>query len=155
MGKRLLLIGGSVPGQLPDSYARGFDAPTALEAFVSNQIARISRSAAWRATATCRRASGPRLWQQGAASDGCRRPQRQPAAVMVVRAPIWTRRPCGSSDGSSACVLTLTSRTTVIAVCPLTRADVCPAPELIDVTERVHEGRTWEPALAERLQSDE
>jgi hypothetical protein len=154
MGQRLLLIGGFGPGQLPDSYARGFER-RGLEVVRFDSDRAYLESAAFAHNRYLRRACRPWLWaRMHRATIGVARAVK-PHAVMTVKGSYLDaqtiriiKRELGVPffnyyPDHPYCGVPLNPRKTSAQ-----RRD------LIDVLKEYTRVWTWEPALSARLHSD-
>ena len=154
MRKRLLLIGGFGPGQLPDSYARGFER-CGLEVVRFDSDRAYLESAAFADNPYFRRAFRPLLWARLHRATMAVARSVKLDAVMTVK-------------GSYLDAQTVRSITRELGVpffnyypdhpycgVPLNpRKTSAQRRDLIDVLKEYTRVWTWEPALVARLQSD-
>ena len=154
MGTRLLMIGGFGPGQLPDSYARGFER-RGLDVFRFDSDRAYFESAVFAHNPYFRRALRPLLWAKMHRATIAVARTVKPHAVMVVKGSYLDaqtvrslRRELGVPffnyyPDHPYCGVPLSPRKTSAQ-----RRD------LIDVLKEYTRVWTWEPALVARLQSD-
>ena len=154
MGKRLLLIGGFGPGQLPDSYARGFER-RGLDVFRFDSDRAYLESAAFAHNPYFRRAFRSWLWDKVHRATIAVARTVKPHAVMAVKGSYLDaqtvriiKRELGVPffnyyPDHPYCGVPLSPRKTSAQ-----RRD------LIDVLKEYTRVWTWEPALSARLQSD-
>jgi Glycosyl transferases group 1 len=154
MGKRLLLIGGFGPGQLPDSYARGFER-RGLEVLRFDSDRAYLESAAFAHNRYVRRACRPWLWgrMHRATIDAAR--AVKPHAVMTVKGSYLDAETVRSIKRELGVPFFNYYPDHPYCGVPLNpRKTSAQRRDLIDVLREYTRVWTWEPALSARLGSD-